>query len=285
MEQATLSRPRPRRRRGETDRDLNRRQEHDLLRRYARDRSPALKEELAERLLPLARSLAARYEPRTETHDDLFQVASVGLMKAIDGFDPSRGKEFTAFAVPTILGELRRHFRDHVWNLRLPRSLQERVMKLNATVPALSQKLGRTPTVEEISRRMGLTAEEVLEAMEADQARETRSADAPQMSVDETAPPLVETLGTTDPGYVRAESQIACRDCGLCERDLEILRLRFDEGMTQYEIGRRLGVSQMQISRISRRALWKLLNGVRGEVLGGGAAPPASRRRSGAGTA
>src|SRR4051794_28746414 len=136
--------------------------EEALLRRYATDRSPAVREELVRRFMPLARSLAMRYRRQTESLDDLLQVAGLGLVKAVDGFDPERGRPFAAYAVPTILGELRRHFRDHVWNVRLPRALQERTMKLDAATAQLTDELGRFPTPREIGERLGLSVEDVL---------------------------------------------------------------------------------------------------------------------------
>ena len=153
--------------------------EEVLLRRYATTRDPQLKEELVHRLLPLARSLALRYRATPEPLEDLIQVASLGLVKALDGFDPERGKSFNAYAAPTILGELRRHFRDRVWELRLPRDLQDRTMAVRAAAAALSEELGRTPGVSQIAERLELSEEEVLETFEADSARRTLSLDGP----------------------------------------------------------------------------------------------------------
>jgi RNA polymerase sigma-B factor len=240
--------------------------EERLLRRYAAERSPAVREELVRRFLPLARSLAMRYRRQTESLDDLVQVAGLGLVKAVDGFDPERGRPFTAYAVPTILGELRRHFRDHVWNMRLPRALQEATMKIDAATTALTEEAGRSPTPAELSERLSISVEQVLEALEADHARRTLSLDAPRRTGDEDTTPGVETIADREPGYDRVEAQIASRSAGLDEREREVLRLRFVEDRTQHEIGGMLGVSQMQISRISRRALWKLLSAVRGET-------------------
>jgi RNA polymerase sigma-B factor len=226
--------------------------------------------------MPLARSLAMRYRRQTESLDDLVQVAALGLVKAIDGFDPARGKPFTAYAVPTILGELRRHFRDHVWNVRLPRGLQEMTMKVDAATANLTEDLGRFPTATEVSGHLEVSVEDVLEAIEAGHARRTVSLDAPRRVGDEDSTPAVEALPTREPGYDRIEADLASRAAGLDEREWEVLRLRFAEELTQSEIGARLGVSQMQISRISRRALWKLLNAVRGEDQANGSAPPSS---------
>ncbi len=161
----------------------------DLLQAFAATRSPDLREELVRRFLPLAKSLAFRYRRQTESLDDLVQVASLGLVKSINGFDPSLGLPFQAYAVPTILGELRRHFRDHVWNLRLPRGLQELTMRIDHAADGLAEELGRYPTPTEIAERLDVTVEDVLEGIEADHARSTQSLDAPS-SQDEGSPDL-----------------------------------------------------------------------------------------------
>jgi RNA polymerase sigma-B factor len=227
--------------------------------------------------MPLARSLAARYRSQTESLEDLVQVANLGLIKAVDGFDPSRGKPFTAYAVPTILGELRRHFRDHVWNLRLPRGLQELTMKVDRATAQLTEELGRYPTPAQIAESLGIGVEQVLEALTAGQARSTLSLDAPRGDEEDSAP-VVETLGLDDPGYGGVEAQMAAADIDLDAREQQVLRLRFEQHLTQKEIGDQLGVSQMQISRISRAALWKLLVAVRGEESAGSV--PAMRRQA-----
>src|SRR4051812_5549542 len=142
--------------------------ETELLRRYAETHDPRLKEELVKRFLPLARSLALRYRGASEQLEDLIQVASLGLVKALDGFDLERGRSFIAYAAPTILGELRRHFRDRVWELRLPRGLQERTMAVQEAAQKLGEELGRTPTVAQIAERLELTEEEISEALQAE---------------------------------------------------------------------------------------------------------------------
>ena len=239
--------------------------EEALLRRYAADRSPVVREELIRRFMPLARSLAMRYRRQTESLDDLVQVAGLGLVKAVDGFDPSRERPFAAYAVPTILGELRRHFRDHVWNVRLPRALQERTMKVDAATATLIDDLGRFPTPKELADRLEISVEDVLEALEADHARRTLSLDAPRRSDEEDATSAVETIESTEAGYDRVEAQLAAHSAELDEREWAILRMRFVEDLTQREIAAQFDVSQMQISRISRRALWKLLSAVSGD--------------------
>jgi RNA polymerase sigma-B factor len=251
--------------------------EEALLRRYACDRSPELRDALVRRYMPLARSLAMRYRRRSESLEDLVQVANLGLVKAIDGFDPDRGRPFAAYAVPTILGELRRHFRDHVWNVRLPRGLQEMTMRVDEATNALTEELGRFPTASQIGERLDVSTEDVLEALEAAHARRTMSLDAPRTADDESSP-AVELVEAAEGGYERVEASLAAASAGLDEREWQVLRMRFADELTQQEIGRRLGVSQMQISRISRKALWKLLAAVRGEGDESGAVPPSGAR-------
>jgi RNA polymerase sigma-B factor len=253
--------------------------EEALLRRYAISRDPAVRDELVERLMPLARSLALRYRGTSESVEDLCQVAYLGLIKAVDGFDPRRGRSFTTYAVPTILGELRRHFRDRVWNLRLPRSLQERTATVDDVMAKLGDELGRAPTVAEVAERAELEVEEVLEAISASEARRTLSLDMPRTH-EEEADPVIETLGQTDLSYDAVEAQIAAPEAKLDERELFVLRLRFGANKTQYEIGTRLGVSQMQVSRIMRGALRKLLTAVQGDT-----EQPPSRAGAGSGAA
>ena len=241
--------------------------EEELLLRFARTRDPALKEELVNRFLPLARSLALRYRGASEQLEDLIQVASLGLVKALDGYDPERGRSFIAYAAPTILGELRRHFRDRVWEVRLPRGLQERTMAVAEAARKLSEELGHTPTMEQIAERLKLSEEEVAEALQAEEARRTLSLDVPRNRADSESVPMVETVGGSEPGYDRVEAQLAAEGAKLDERERRVLQLRFEEDLTQYEIGDRIGVSQMQVSRIMRRALRKLLEAVQGEEL------------------
>src|SRR5436305_5580518 len=154
--------------------------ENELLRQYAETHDPRLKEELVKRFLPLARSLALRYRGASEQLEDLIQVASLGLVKALDGFDLERGRSFIAYAAPTILGELRRHFRDRVWEVRLPRGLQERTMAVQEAGDVRAGALGRTPTIHQIAGRLDLSEEEVAEALQADEARRTLSLDMPR---------------------------------------------------------------------------------------------------------
>lgn len=236
--------------------------EDELLCLYAETRDPAVREDVMRRFLPLARSLARRYRGSTEQLEDLLQVASLALLKALDRYDPERGKSFVAFAAPTILGELRRHFRDRVWELRLPRDLQERTMEVQKAARALSDELGRSPTPSQIAQRLELSEEKVTEALQAEETRRTLSLDVPTSRDDAESAPLAETVGGTEPGYEAVETQACAADAELTAREARVLRMRFGECLTQHEIGDRIGVSQMQVSRIMRHALRKLVAAV-----------------------
>jgi RNA polymerase sigma-B factor len=235
--------------------------EDELLRRFASSRDPAVMEEIVRRFLPFARSLALRYRGGTEQIEDLVQVANLGLVQAIERFDPSRGAAFKSFAAPTILGELKRHFRDRVWNLRLPRGLQERILKMEGTATELTGKLERPPTVRELADAMDVDETEILEAFEAVQTRRTLSFDQPVTVVgtaDEAT--IGEQVGTDDPNYEGVEDRAAVQATlpGLTEREVLALRLRFVEDLTQSQIAERIGCSQVHVSRILRGALQRL---------------------------
>ena len=220
----------------------------------------AARAQLIERHLPLARKLAMRYRTRQEPLDDLYQVACLGLVKAVDGFDPSRGFSFTSYAVPTILGEIKRHFRDRTWSTHVPRSMQERSMSVEAAVERLSNERGHSPSVAEIAEATQWSHEEIVEALEAGRAYSAGSLDAPLRSEDGDAEALGATLGTEERGFEMAEygAAIAPALAQFADRDRLALHLRFVEDLTQAEIGERLGVSQMQVSRILRRCLTEL---------------------------
>ena len=238
--------------------------ERELLDRYYRQRDQTVREELVQRFMPLARRLAARYRGDREPLDDLVQVASLGLVKALDRFDPSRGVAFSSYAVPTILGELKRHFRDRGWSVRVPRDLQERIARVDRAIAELPGKLGRAPSVNEIADRLEVDPEEVLEAMEAGQAHHAMSLDAQSQTDEGEGIPLTERLGGSDPAFDTVEYGAAITDAldSLSERDRAVLHLRFVEDLTQTEIADRVGVSQMHVSRILRSAVERL----RGEV-------------------
>ena len=211
--------------------------------------------------MPLARHLALRYHAGSEDLDDLVQVASLGLVKAIDRFDPDRGNAFTSFAFPTILGELRRHFRDTGWAVHVDRGLQERNASVQSAIGELTNRLGRSPSVGEITCRVELSTEEVLEAIEAGNAHHALSMDSAEPGGEhEDRPPMVETLGRDDPTYDTVEhvATIAPMVAELPERERTVLNLRFVEDLTQHEIAKRIGVSQMHVSRILRATLERL---------------------------
>ena len=230
-----------------------------LLERYHRDREPAAREALVERFLPLARNVARRYPNVGESQDDLVQVASVGLLKAIDRFDPDRGVAFSSFAVPTIVGELKRHFRDHGWAVRPPRDLQELALRVERGAEDLARDLGRAPTPEEIAEHLNVTVEEVIEAREASAAHHAVSLDRPRDD-DEEGVRMATAMGAEDAGFGRAEDADTVERLMsvLGDREREVLRLRFEEDLTQTEIGRRVGLSQMHVSRLIRQAVARL---------------------------
>jgi RNA polymerase sigma-B factor len=233
--------------------------ERALFEQYAQRRDPSTRGALVHRFLPLARSLARRYEHPGEPLDDLVQVASLALVNAIDRFDPDRGYAFTSFAVPTIVGELKRHFRDRTWVVRPPRELQELTLRLDRAASVLAQKCDRAPTVTELARSVGTDEERVVEALQARAGRSALSLQAPGREED-CGPALEDELGGEDDGYARAESRALLDRLMtlLPARDRDVLRLRFGADMTQAEIGALLGVSQMQVSRIIRQGIARL---------------------------
>jgi RNA polymerase sigma-B factor len=242
------------------DRESRTREDRRLLERYHRDGDREAREALVERFLPLARQLARRYQRGGEPLDDLIQVASLGLLKAIDRFEPDRPSAFSSFAVPTILGELKRHFRDRGWSVRVPRDLQEMAVRVERVAEELSRELGRAPTPGEIGEHIGATTEQVLEAREAAGAYRAVSLDRPRDD-DEDGDGMTETMmGVEDPGFHLAEAAATVERLmgALTDREREVLRLRFEEDLTQSEIGARVGVSQMHVSRLIRQAVTRL---------------------------
>ena len=231
-----------------------------MLVRYYDHGDQAAREELVESFLPLARELALRYAYTDEPFDDLLQVASVGLIKAIDRFEPGRGTKFTSYAAPTIVGELKRHFRDKSWALHVPRLLQERTLALSRETEALTKRLGRSPSVREVAMAMGCSAEQVLEAQEAAMSYEAASLDAPTARDDDEGGALVDRLGNEDSAYELVESRdaIATSWKTLPESERRVLELRFVHDLTQREIGALIGYSQMHVSRLLKRALQRL---------------------------
>jgi len=227
---------------------------------FADDRDPALRSQLVEGHLGLAEYLARRFSNRGEQLDDLVQVASLGLLKAVDRFEPSRGVEFSTYATHTIVGELKRHFRDKGWAVRAPRRMQELYLRLGKVVSSLSQELGRSPTIPELAADAQVSEEEVLEALEAGQAYRFSSLDAPGGGDDDDGDTLSAHLGGEDPRLLEAEHRAALSPLieRLAPRDQTILHLRFFVGMTQSEIADQLGISQMHVSRLLARSLNQL---------------------------
>ncbi len=239
--------------------------EAELWRRFAQTRDPSIREELVRRNLPFAKRLALRYRGASESFDDLLQVANLGLLNAVDRFDPDRGIPFTAFASPTILGELKRHFRDRVWTVRVPRGLHDLMAEVDKAITELTKRLQRSPSVAEIAELLEIEQTDVLEVLEANHNRRPLSLDRPAGSddADDTAP--AEWVGSEDEGFELVEGRIAL-DAALPyldDRERLVLRLRFAEDMTQSQIAERIGHSQMHVSRILRRALAKIREQIR----------------------
>ena len=238
--------------------------DRDLLRRWRDDHDEQARLELVERTLPLARTLARRYANKGEALDDLEQVAALGLVKAIDRFDLSRDVRFTTFAVPTIAGEIKRHFRDRGWMIRVPRDVQELSARLSIVRDRLTRETGRSPTVEQLSKGAHAGVEQVLEALAAADAYRTLSLDEPLGEGLEA----LDAIGGDDLGFERVEQRHLLRSglTHLPAREREILHLRFYEGLTQREIADRVGVSQMHVSRLIRRSIESMRKRLAGPI-------------------
>jgi RNA polymerase sigma-B factor len=232
----------------------------DLFQRWCRHGDRAARNELVNRFLPLARKLAHRYRGAHEPYDDLAQVASLGLVKAIERFDPDRGTAFSSFAVPTILGELKRYFRDLGWSVHVPRGAQERALKVEEAQQKLSARRGRPPTVPELAEYLELSVEEALEALEAVGAHHSVSLDAPHTDDQGSAGTFASSFGQEDARFELIDEglTIAAAAKRLPVHERRVLHLRFVEDLTQTQIAERVGVSQMQVSRILRHALGRL---------------------------
>lgn len=223
------------------------------------NRRADLREELINRCIPLADHIARKFSGRGEPFDDLTQVARVGLVHAVDRFDVSRGSNFLSFAVPTIMGEVRRYFRDNTWAMRVPRRVKETHLRIGAAIDSLSQSLGRSPTAKEIANLLEIHPDEVTQAVIAGNAYQPSSIDAVSVGRD-TEASLLDTLGEEESQFDRVEEYVAIRPllAGLPERERRILTMRFFESMTQTQIAQRMGISQMHVSRILAKTLARL---------------------------
>ena len=232
----------------------------ELFKRWHRHADKRAQDELVRRYLPLARKLARRYQGANEPFEDLLQVASLGLVKAIDRFDYDRGIAFSSYAVPSILGELKRYFRDYGWSVHVARGAQERALRLEGVQRKLAALRGRPPSVGELAEYMELSVDQVLEALEAAQAHHSISLDTPRELEEEEAGTLIDSLGAEDRRFalIDAGATIAKAAKHLSERERRVLALRFIYDRTQSEIAERIGVSQMQVSRILRGAIDRL---------------------------
>ncbi len=232
----------------------------ELFRRHRDTPDSAIREELVRRYDPLARNLARRYLAKGEPLEDLVQVAHVGLLKAIAKFDPDRGFAFTSYATPTIVGELKRYFRDSGWAVHVPRGIKERALELANVTASLSSRLGRSPSVSELAEALGSTEEETLEALEAYHARYATTLDENPEEDEEPGRNRVQMLGSEDERLELAEylTVIAQGVDALPETERMVLYLRFARDLTQTEIAERIGVSQMQVSRLLRGAIEKI---------------------------
>jgi RNA polymerase sigma-B factor len=243
-----------------------------LFERWQQEGDRAAREALVLHFMPLARGLARRYERSSESFEDLLQVASLGLLKALDRFDPARGYAFQSFAVPTILGEMRRHFRDSGWSVHVPRGAQERALKVRDAQERLTSERGRAPTINQLAQYLELDTADVLDALQAIHAYDALSLDAPRPGGEGERTSYGESLGVEDKGYELAELSATVGSVldQLAPRERLILRLRFAEDLTQTQIAARVGISQMQVSRLLRRSLDQLrvLTGARPAVGG-----------------
>jgi RNA polymerase sigma-B factor len=232
--------------------------DRELLRRYHQEGDRGAREELVERHLPLVRALARRYAGRGEALEDIEQVGAIGLLKAIDRYELSREVALTTYATPNVVGEIKRHFRDKGWAIRIPRGLQELNAKMSSTIERLTSTLGRSPSIAEIAKELETTPEQVLEALEAGSAYAPVSLSAGPGTEGELDP--METIGVEDTNYERTEQRASLEPAleALPDREREILRMRFDEGLTQTQIAERVGVSQMHVSRLIRKSLARM---------------------------
>ncbi len=232
----------------------------ELFRRYKEEGDEEAREQLIVSHVNLVRYIAAKFKNRGEPLDDLIQVGTIGLIKAIDRFDPSRGLEFTTYATPTIMGEIKRHFRDKGWTIRVPRRLQELSAKVNSATDELTARLQRSPSIEEVAEYLGTTADEVLEAMESSSAYSSVPLEAQGGNEDDDAPSVIDRYASVDGDLEASDDRMVLEEVigEFPEADQQAIRMRFIDGMTQVEIAKRLGISQVQVSRMLRRALRRI---------------------------
>ena len=232
----------------------------ELFRRYKEDGDMEAREQLVMSHLNLVRFLASKFKNRGEPLDDLVQVGYLGLLKAIDRFDPDRGLEFTTYATPTILGEIKRHFRDKGWSVRVPRRLQELSAKVNQATDTLTTQFQRSPTIQEIADYLDASVDEVLEAMESSSAYSSVPLEGTGSSENDDAPSVIDRYGSEDNELAFTDDRLVIEEAlkGFSPREREVIELRFLKGMTQIEIAEQLGISQVQVSRLLRRTLKKI---------------------------
>lgn len=232
----------------------------ELFRRFKEEGDMDAREKLVMSHLNLVRFIANKFKNRGEPIDDLIQVGYLGLLKAIDRFDPSRGLEFTTFATPTIMGEIKRHFRDKGWSVRVPRRLQELSAKVNQATDTLTSQLQRSPTIAEIADYLDATVDEVLEAMESSSAYSSVSLEAPSGADDDDTPSVIDRYATEDSDLAFTDDRIIIEEAlaSFSPRERDVIEMRFLRGMTQIEIAEKLGISQVQVSRLLRRTLKKI---------------------------
>jgi RNA polymerase sigma-B factor len=241
--------------------------EGELWRKFKATGDPSIREELVGRNLEFAKRLARRYRGASESLDDLLQVASLALVNAVDRFDPDRGIPFSGFASPTILGELKRHFRDRAWTVRVPRGLHDRMAQVEKAISELTEKLQRSPTVGEIAARLELEPTDVLEVLEANHNRRPLSLDRPTGREDSEESTPSDWIGADDENFELVEGRVALDAAlpALDDRERMVLRMRFVDDLTQTQIAERIGHSQMHVSRILRRALERIREEVRAQ--------------------
>jgi RNA polymerase sigma-B factor len=238
----------------------------------------AQRDDIISRCLPLAEHIAHRFRGRGEAHEDLVQVARVGLVHAVNRFDVETGSEFLSFAVPTMMGEVRRFFRDHGWSVKVPRRLKDLHLRLGSATTEMSQRLGRAPTASELAAELQVDREEVIEGLIAGSSYSTTSIDRPRTDGRDDGPGIAELLGDDDPGMAEIENRELLRPvlAALPDREREVLRLRFFESLTQTQIAERVGISQMHVSRLLAKTLASLREQLQ-DLEAGAATPPPTR--------